>query len=174
MTWNSGVLGLQVWMWHPVQEEAVGFKFFITCVCSCVHVCRWMHVMEDVDDRGQLSESVLPFHHMNPKDWIQVIRLSIKCLYPLSLLTDTIFHFLKICFILNRMYLLGQLHMNMYMWMLVSKGVKAGISCPAAGVPGSCKSLDMGSGNRTQTHCESSTLNILLSPDCVVFVLFAF
>lgn len=106
LTWNAGVLGLQVCLWHPVWEEVVGFNFLLL-VCVCVHVCSCMHVMEHVDDRGQLSESVLPFHHMSPKDWIQVIRLNIKCLFPLSLLTDTTFHLLKICFILNRMYLLG-------------------------------------------------------------------
>lgn len=62
----------------------------------------------------------------------------------------------------------------MYMWMLVSKGVKGGVSCPEAGVSGSFESLDIGSGNRTQAHCETSTLTIFLSPDCVVFVLFAY
>lgn len=55
---------------------AVGDK----CQCMCTEV------------REKLIMSVL-FCHIDPGNWIQVIRLSNKCLYPLNHLTSLLFFF---------------------------------------------------------------------------------
>lgn len=65
------------------------FEFLIPMlpsVCVCAHVC--MHVCSYVCMYGCLRINVWSwfsiFYHVGPRDPTQVIRLSSKCLYPLS------------------------------------------------------------------------------------------
>lgn len=47
-----------------------------------------------MDVRGQLGEWIFFFHHVVPMDCTQTVRLSHKCLHPLSLLPAPVFPFL--------------------------------------------------------------------------------
>lgn len=56
--------------------QIIFYSFCVMCIC--------------VEVRGHLWKLILTFHHVDPGDQTQVVRLSSKCLYLLSHLTGPI------------------------------------------------------------------------------------
>lgn len=67
------------------------YMHIYVCVCERVHVSTYHGTYMDV--RGQLGEWILSFHHVAPTNCTQTVRLSHKCLHPLSLLPAPVFPF---------------------------------------------------------------------------------
>lgn len=66
-----------------IQWEMLNELSFCICICLylCVHMRDKTHVLRSEDD---LMELVLSFHLVRSGDWINVIGLSMKCLYLLT------------------------------------------------------------------------------------------